>query len=150
MATPGQPTSYKPEYGELAHNYCLLGATNEVLADFFDVAPRTIDNWIAIDPDFADAVRRGRAVADAAVVRALFDRACGFSHQVSRTTLYRGKEQTVTNTVSYPPDTQACMFWLRNRQRHYWQAKAEAPLEVVDDMAALLDAAGESMRHAGE
>jgi hypothetical protein len=38
MATPGQPTSYKPEYDELAHSYCLLGATNEVLAGFFDVA----------------------------------------------------------------------------------------------------------------
>ena len=45
--TPGQPTSYEPQYVELAHNYCLLGATNEVLGDFFDVAPRTIDNWIA-------------------------------------------------------------------------------------------------------
>jgi hypothetical protein len=42
------------------------------------------------------------------------------------------------------------MFWLRNRQRQYWQARAEAPLEVVDDMVALLDAAGESMRHAAE
>jgi hypothetical protein len=52
MATPGQPTKYKPEYDELAHSYCLLGATNEVLAGFFDVAPRTIDNWIATD--FAD------------------------------------------------------------------------------------------------
>jgi len=79
MATPGQPTSYKPEYGELAHNYCLLGATNEV-AGFFGV---------------------------------------------TRTTLYQGKEHTITNTVSYPPDTQACMFWLRNRQRQYWRAKAE-------------------------
>ena len=27
---PGQPTLYKPEYVELAHNDCLLGATNEV------------------------------------------------------------------------------------------------------------------------
>ena len=152
MATPGQPTSYKPEYNELAHNYCLLGATNEVLGDFFGVTSRTIDNWIAAHPDFADAVYRGRAVADAVVVRALFERAKGFSHQVSRTTLYRGKEQTVTNTVSYPPDTQACMFWLRNRQRQYWQARAEAmpEVEAADDMAALLDAAGESMRHAGD
>jgi hypothetical protein len=25
MATPGQPTLYKSEYCELAHNYCLLG-----------------------------------------------------------------------------------------------------------------------------
>jgi hypothetical protein len=40
MATPGQPTKYKPEYDELAHSYCLLGATNGVLAGFFDVAPR--------------------------------------------------------------------------------------------------------------
>ena len=50
MATPGQPTLYKPEYNELAHNYCLLGATNEVLAGFFGVAPRTVDNWIATHP----------------------------------------------------------------------------------------------------
>ncbi len=52
--------------------------------------------------------------------------------------------------ITYPPDTQACMFWLRNRQRQYWQAKEETTAEVADDMAALLDAAGESMRHAGE
>jgi hypothetical protein len=133
MAAPGQPTSYKPEYGELAHNYCLLGATNEVLAGFFGVTRRTIQNWIATHPDFADAVHRGRAVADGVIVRALFDR-----------------ERPITNTVAYPPDTQACMFWLRNRQRQYWQARAEATPEVADDMVALLDAAGESMRHAGD
>ena len=33
--TPGQPTSYGPQYVELAHKYCLLDATNEVLGDFF-------------------------------------------------------------------------------------------------------------------
>ena len=32
MTTPGRPTSYKPEYGEAAHNYSLLGATNETPA----------------------------------------------------------------------------------------------------------------------
>ena len=154
MPTPGQPTLYKPEYIELAHNYCLLGATNEVLGDFFGVTSRTVDHWIATHPDFADAVRRGRAVA--VVVRALFERAKGFSHQVSRTTLYQGEKHTITNTVSYPPDTQACMFWLRNRQRQYWQARVEAPPawepgpEAVDPLAAALDAAGESMHHAGD
>jgi hypothetical protein len=90
------------------------------------------------------------------IVRALFDRAEGYSHEVSRTTLYRGKEQTVTNTVSYPPDTQARMFWLRNRQRHYWRARAEAAPEwepgpeAVDPLVAALDAAAESVRHAAE
>ena len=112
--TPGQPTSYKPDYCELVHNYCLLGATNEVLDDFFGVTRRTIQNWIATHPDFPDTVHRGRAAADATVVRALFDRAKGFSHQASRTTLYQGEARTITNTVSYPPDTQACMFWRRS------------------------------------
>jgi hypothetical protein len=152
MPTHGQPTLYKPEYCELAHNYCLLGATNEVLAGFFNVAPRTVDNWIATRPDFADAVHRGRAAADAVIVRALFERAKGFSHEVTRTTLYQGEERTITNTVSHPPDTQACMFWLCNRQREYWRARPEALLgpEIVDDMAVRLDAATESMRHAAE
>jgi hypothetical protein len=154
MTTPGQPTKFKPEYCELAHNYCLLGATNEVLAGFFDVAPRTVDNWIATHPDFADAVYRGRAVADAVVVRALFERCKGFSHEVTRTTLYKGEERKVTNTVSYPPDTTACKFWLINRQPDFWRARTEARWEpepeIVDDMAARLDAAGESMRHAAE
>ena len=54
--------------------------------------------------------------------------------------------------VSNPPDTTAYVFWLRNRQRQYWQARAEAPPEpkIAADIAALLDAAGESMRHAAE
>jgi hypothetical protein len=56
MATPGQPTSYKPEYCELGHNYCLLGATNEELGGFFGVMRCTVDNWIATHPDFAKAV----------------------------------------------------------------------------------------------
>jgi hypothetical protein len=102
MATPGQPTSCKPEYPELAHNYCLLGATNEVLGDFFGVVRRAIQNWIAVHTDFADAVRRGLAVSDATVVRALFERAKGFSHQVSRTTLYQGEARTITNTCAMP------------------------------------------------
>jgi hypothetical protein len=149
MATPqGQPTSYKPEYCELAHNYCLLGATNEELAGFFDVVRRTIDNWIATHPEFAKAVHDGRAVADGVIARSLFARAKGFKHEVTRITLHQGEEREVTNIVEYPPDTQACIFWLRNRRRQSWSAKAEeTPASVVDEVA-LLDAAGERARHA--
>jgi hypothetical protein len=47
MATPGQPKLSNPAYCELARDYCLVGATNEVLADFFGLTRRTIQNWIA-------------------------------------------------------------------------------------------------------
>jgi hypothetical protein len=74
-------------------------------------------------PSFAKAIETGRAVADAGIARSLFARAKGYSHEVERKTLYQGEERTVTNTVSYPTDTQACVFWLRNRQRQYWSLK---------------------------
>jgi hypothetical protein len=64
MNAPGHPTRYKPEYRELAHNHCLLGASNLELAELFAVAPRTIDNSIATVPGFAAGIREGRAVAD--------------------------------------------------------------------------------------
>jgi hypothetical protein len=45
--------------------------------------------------------------------------------------------------------TRACMFWQRNRRAEDWRAKAETTPEVIDNIA-LLDAASESMRHAGD
>jgi hypothetical protein len=55
----------------------------------------------------------------------------------------------VTYTAHVPPETRACMFWLRNRRPEYWRTQAETTpeLSAVDDIA-LLDAAGESVRHA--
>jgi hypothetical protein len=41
------------------------------------------------------------------------------------------------------------MYWLRNRRPEDWRAKAETTPEVIDDIA-LLDAASESVRHAGD
>jgi hypothetical protein len=46
--------------------------------------------------------------------------------------------------------SRACMFWLRNRRPEDWRAKAETTPEVFADDIALLDAASESVRHAGD
>jgi hypothetical protein len=151
MGTPGRPTAFKTEYCELARNYCLLGAVNDELAGFFGVAPRTIDNWVATIPDFEAAVREGRHVADARVAERLYARAMGYTYKGERTVLYRGEPRTVPHTVHYPPDIQACIFWLRNRRRQSWREKVEPAQEATVDMVALLDAAGEeALRAAGE
>jgi hypothetical protein len=81
MAGRGRPTLYKPENAELARKFCLLGATNEDLAGLFEVARRTIDDWIATIPEFAEGVRQGRDVADAAIVQKLYSRAMGYSYE---------------------------------------------------------------------
>ena len=64
MDGPGRPSLYKPEFAEQAFELCLAGATNRDLADTFEVGHSTIDNWLQKQPEFAQSVRRGRALAD--------------------------------------------------------------------------------------
>ena len=70
----GRPTDYPPETAGIARHACMLGATNETLAERFEVSRRTVDTWIATLPAFSDAVRNGRQVADDSVVSSLFAR----------------------------------------------------------------------------
>ena len=44
MNGPGRPSLYKPEFAEQAFELCLAGATNQDLADTFEVGHSTIDN----------------------------------------------------------------------------------------------------------
>ena len=148
MSGPGRPTLYKPEHAARALELCARGATNPDLAGRFGVARSTIGQWIATHPEFADAVQQGRDVADAIAVESLFTRVTGYNHQAEKVFLYRGKPRTVAYTAHVPPETRACMFWLRSRRPEDWRAKAETTPEVFIDDIALLDAAGERARHA--
>ena len=149
-AAMGRPTSFHPDMCQQAHNYCLLGATNDELAEFLGVCPSTVDNWIARRADFGDAVRSGRVAADAKVARGLYARAIGYDRKVEREVILGGKLQSLTSTVHYPPNVQACIFWLRNRRRRTWSdAGRDTPDDASSQMddIALLDAASESVRH---
>lgn len=117
----GRPTKYKPEYDELAFNYCLLGATNDQMAEFFDVDPSTIDNWIAAHESFLGSIKKGRAVADGKVARSLYERANGYSHEEDVIFNDKGTPLIVPTIKHYPPDTTAGIFWLKNRQTKLWR-----------------------------
>jgi hypothetical protein len=150
MANCGRPTLYKPDYAVQAHDHCLLGATNAELAALFEVAPRTVDNWIANNAEFAQAVREGRAAADARVARCLYERAVGYDRVVERVVWHQGQERVVASTVHYPPSTGACIFWLRNRRPDLWGSRRPVNHAGEDeyDWVADLDAASEQARDA--
>jgi len=44
----------------------------------------------------------------------------GYTHEGRKFVLYKGEEKEVRHVVHYPPDVQACIFWLRNRRRKQW------------------------------
>ncbi len=117
------------------------------------MARSTIDLWIATYPEFAEAVQQGRDVADATAVESLFTRVTGYNHQAEKVFLYRGELRTATYTAHVPPETKACMLWLRNRRPEDWRAISErAPLEqahqAAADAAVRPSAAGEErLRH---
>ena len=113
----GRPSKYKPEYADLAFKFCLMGATNEKLAEFFDVAVSTVSLWMVEHEAFSDAVKKGRAEADAEIAHALYHRAKGYSHPAVKIFAdpKTGVEKIVDYTEHYPPDTAAAFIWLKNR-----------------------------------
>lgn len=126
----GRPTAYKPEFIEQAYNYCLLGATDVQLAEFFNVTESTINLWKKKQPEFADALKRGKMFADALVAHSLFKRANGYSHPETHINFHEGKITQTEITKHYPPDTTACIFWLKNRQPKFWRDKVEIKEEI--------------------
>ena len=112
----GRPTKYKPEHCEMAYKFCLMGATNDQLADLFEVGISSIERWIVEYDEFRGALKKGKEVADAEIAQALYHRAKGYSHEDTHVSNYQG-EITLTPLVKhYPPDTAAAFIWLKNRQ----------------------------------
>lgn len=121
----GRPTKYKAEYADLARKFCLLGATNAELAQFFDVAESSIKKWMAEIDEFSAAIKEGREVADAKVGQRLYERALGYSHAEDKIFNANGAPLIVPTTKHYPPDTTAAIFWLKNRQPERWRDRQD-------------------------
>ena len=134
----GRPTAYRKEYAEQAYKYCLLGATDSQLADFFEVAESTINNWKKSYPEFLESVMRGKVIADANVAEAFYKRATGFQKEDGEKVFqYQGEIIRAQIREYFPPDTGAALNWLKNRQPDKWRDKQNVDLTTN----------GESIQH---
>lgn len=126
----GRPTLFKDEYVDMAERLCLLGLTDVELAKAFDVHVDTIYEWKNVHPKFSEALKAGKEMADAEVAKKLFKRATGYSHDAVKIVAdaRTGAEHIVPYTEHYPPDTTACIFWLKNRQRDKWRDRVDQTL----------------------
>lgn len=118
---------------EETEKVCKLGATDEDIADWFDVSVRTVNNWKTEHPEFLQSLKRGKVVADAEVADALFRKAIGYERKVERIIKAPGGHQEkVTISEWTGPDTTACIFWLKNRAKDRWRDKQNLEVSGED------------------
>ena len=134
----GRPRGYKDEYCEQAYRLCLLGYTDAELAKFFSIAESTLYAWTLDYPDISEFIKKGKDEADSKIAESLYHRAKGYSHpDVDIRTVSLGDNcgsQIVETDIvkHYPPDTTACIFWLKNRQKANWRDRTETELTGKD------------------
>jgi hypothetical protein len=128
----GRPPKFREEFPELAMHLCRLGGTNKDLALALGVSTAAIDKWIANKPEFAEAVREGRELADARVASALYQRAVGAVVPDTHIATFEGKTIITPLLKHFPPDTAACSLWLRNRRPDLWREKTTQAVELTN------------------
>ena len=119
MAKQGRPTAFREEYVSIARKVCAMyGATDEHLAELFEVSVTTISNWKNAHPHFMEALKLGKSATDQQVEDALLSRALGCNiveEKLDKDGLKHRLEREL------PPDPTSCIFWLKNRQPRRWR-----------------------------
>jgi hypothetical protein len=123
----GRPSGYRPELAEYGYRLSLLGLTDQELAGVLDISHETLACWKLSYPEFRESITRGKIEADARVAEALYHRACGYTHEAVKIFLPAGTREPVyaPYTEHFPPDANAALRWLMNRQPNKWRDKRE-------------------------
>lgn len=131
--SPGRPTKFSPDIIRKAEKLAMLGLTDKQMAAALDICERTLNGWKKEHPEFLQSLKAGKDMADAEVAASLFQRACGYSHKAVKMFVAGGKVIAQEYIEHYPPDTVACIFWLKNRQPELWREKPQ-PVDGDDDL----------------
>ena len=114
-------------------DFALKGMTELQLSAALKISLRTLQSY-KTSPVFLARLKKGKDTADQQVVASLWKRALGYDIKESH---WDPKSNKIVETSKhYPPETLACIFWLKNRQSLDWRDRAEltgkdgAPFEV--------------------
>lgn len=152
----GRPIIYKKEYNEQVEKLCKLGATDKEIADFFEIAESTLNEWKLKYSEFSESIKNGKIKADAEVAHSLFKRATGYQYREITYEKIGPKEDTVevgeegmeemevdlykkkVVIKEIPPDVAAQNIWLKNRRGRVtsdaqrWADKQEVDLRTPE------------------
>lgn len=115
----GRPTKYQDDFPEVARRLCIIGCSDQQIAEFLGVNLISVRRWMMIYPDFCSAMTRNAAEELRMVKRSLLLRATGYSRRVKKDfVLSEGKGQgtyiaTKRRTMYVEPDVRAAIAWLQ-------------------------------------
>lgn len=119
------------------------GLTDEQIADNMGISRSTLNEWKKKYSDISDTLKKNKEIADRNVENALYERALGGTHTVTKAVKlkesYYDKQgrkcekeivQMVLEQVYVPGDTTAQIFWLKNRKPEVWKDKQIVEAEI--------------------
>jgi len=137
----GRPSRFRPELAQVAYRLCLLGLTDQQMAEALGIGIETYYCWRISYPEFRESVARGKAEADAEVAESLYRRATGYAYEAVK--VFEGTPESGPIVVRYiehqPPDVGAAKLWLINRQPGRWRERPnlEANLTMEQHLAQM-------------
>jgi hypothetical protein len=136
----GRPSKYKADFAKQAQKLSELGATDQELADFFEIEVRTLYRWKHDYEEFCQALKTGKEIADDRVERSLYQRAIGYEQEEVKIFMPSGAENPVYAPfrAKVAPDVTAAIFWLKNRRRGEWQDVNKTEHGFSEDMSEWL------------
>ena len=132
----GRPPSYQEEFAKQAAKLAELGATDQEVADFFEVDVRTIYRWKHDHTEFCQSLKAGKDVADDRVERSLYQKAIGYEQDEVKIFMPANAAEPVyaPYRAKVAPDTTAAIFWLKNRRKADWRDKTEHEVTLPGDL----------------
>lgn len=134
----GRPTSFSERLVMRILELAKAGKTDNQIAIEVGISTATLNNWKGKHPDFFTALKDAKDVADQLVEAALFQKGVGYSHTAVKF-FWNPKGNNGQGAVvsqpyveRHPPDTTACIFWLKNRQPEKWRDVSRRELTGKD------------------
>ncbi len=109
----------------LLQSWARDGLTDEQIAGNMGISHTTLYEWRKKYPNISEALKKGKEVVDVEVENALYKRAIGYDYE--ETTEEQSEDGYKKRVIKkhMPPDTTACIFWLKNRKPREWRDKQE-------------------------
>lgn len=128
------------------------GLSDKQICHNMEIGQDSFYKWKARFPEFAEALKRGKAPVDHEVENALLASALGHVQKVKKAIKLKTKRQLkdkgtieeervefVEEEVYIPPQVAAQIFWLKNRKPQCWRDRQDHVINDMEDLKPLAD-----------